>query len=182
MTACSQCGGPVTLIATIDDPAVIAKILAHLGLPTKAPPRSPALPCPLETVVKGDTVVTRDELQVAIDALRAGVPEGETGLLLVRALAERGTAEDRQQLARHFGPDSHGPPALHLVHDQQAPLEVLEPLAPRSDAAIAYVVAVPDSGAPPPEVAVAPGRTRPSPPNHLPRRPLWTPSTAVVSP
>jgi hypothetical protein len=47
MTACSHCGGPVTLIATIEDPAVIAKILAHLGLPTKAPPRSPALLCPL---------------------------------------------------------------------------------------------------------------------------------------
>ena len=35
-------GGPVTIIAAIDDPAVMAKILAHLGLPTRAPPRSPA--------------------------------------------------------------------------------------------------------------------------------------------
>ncbi len=47
MTACFHCGGPVTLIATIEDPTVIAKILAHLGLPTKAPPRSPAQPFPL---------------------------------------------------------------------------------------------------------------------------------------
>ncbi len=39
---CPQCGGPLTLIAAIDDPAVIVKILAHLGLPTRAPPRAPA--------------------------------------------------------------------------------------------------------------------------------------------
>jgi len=47
MAACVHCGGPVTHIATIEDPAVIAKILAHLDLPTKAPPRGPAQPCPL---------------------------------------------------------------------------------------------------------------------------------------
>ena len=47
MTTCSHCGGSVRLIATIEDPAVIAKILAHLGLPTKAPPRSPVQACPL---------------------------------------------------------------------------------------------------------------------------------------
>ena len=41
MTTCSYCGGPLTLIAAIEDPAVIVKILAHLGLPTKAPPRAP---------------------------------------------------------------------------------------------------------------------------------------------
>jgi hypothetical protein len=29
-------------IAAIEDPPVIVKILAHLGLPTRAPPRSPA--------------------------------------------------------------------------------------------------------------------------------------------
>ncbi|MDH5699809.1 MAG: transposase [Nitrospirota bacterium] len=42
MTTCSSCGGPVTLIAAIEDPAVIVKILAHVGLPTRAPPRAPA--------------------------------------------------------------------------------------------------------------------------------------------
>ncbi len=42
MAACPQCGGPLTLIAAIEDPAVIVKILAHLGLPTRAPPRAPA--------------------------------------------------------------------------------------------------------------------------------------------
>ena len=42
MKTCSSCGGPITLLAAIEDPAVIVKILAHLGLPTRAPPRSPA--------------------------------------------------------------------------------------------------------------------------------------------
>ena len=39
---CPQCGGPLTILAAIEDPTVIAKILAHLGLPTRAPPRLPA--------------------------------------------------------------------------------------------------------------------------------------------
>ncbi len=41
MAACPQYGGPLTFIAAIEDPAVIVKILAHLGVPTRAPPRSP---------------------------------------------------------------------------------------------------------------------------------------------
>jgi hypothetical protein len=47
MASCPYCGGPLTLIAAIEAPAVIAKILAHLGLPTRAPPRSPAQLCTL---------------------------------------------------------------------------------------------------------------------------------------
>jgi NADH-quinone oxidoreductase subunit H len=35
-------GGTLTIIAAIEDPTVIAKILTHLGLPIRAPPRSPA--------------------------------------------------------------------------------------------------------------------------------------------
>ena len=42
LTICPQCGGPLTLLAAIEDPTVIAKILAHLGLPSRAPPRAPA--------------------------------------------------------------------------------------------------------------------------------------------
>ncbi len=42
MAHCPQCGGPLTLIAAIEDPAVIAKILTHLGLPTRVPPRATA--------------------------------------------------------------------------------------------------------------------------------------------
>ncbi len=41
ITTCPQCGGTLTILAAIDDPAVIAKILAHLGLPTRAPPKAP---------------------------------------------------------------------------------------------------------------------------------------------
>ncbi len=47
MAACPQCGSPVTIIAVIEDPGVIATTFAHLGLPTKAPPRSPARACDL---------------------------------------------------------------------------------------------------------------------------------------
>jgi len=42
MTTCPQCGGTLTLLAAIEEPAVISKILTHLGLPTRAPPRAPA--------------------------------------------------------------------------------------------------------------------------------------------
>jgi hypothetical protein len=42
MEHCSQCGGPLKIIAAIEHPSVIAKILTHLGLPARAPPRSPA--------------------------------------------------------------------------------------------------------------------------------------------
>jgi len=40
---CLQCGGPLTIIAAIEDPPVIAKILTHLGWSARAPPRAPAL-------------------------------------------------------------------------------------------------------------------------------------------
>ena len=42
ITAYPQCGSPLTILAAIEDPAVIIKILTHLGLPTRAPPRAPA--------------------------------------------------------------------------------------------------------------------------------------------
>ena len=34
---CPHCGGNMKIIAAIEEPAVIAKILAHLGLPTRVP-------------------------------------------------------------------------------------------------------------------------------------------------
>jgi hypothetical protein len=46
---CPQCGGILKIIAAIEDPSVIARILAHLGLPTRAPPRSPAQAIIFET-------------------------------------------------------------------------------------------------------------------------------------
>ena len=39
---CTHCGGTLKIIAAIEDPPVIARILAHLGLPTRGPPRAPA--------------------------------------------------------------------------------------------------------------------------------------------
>jgi len=42
ITTCQQCGGPLPILAAIEDPAVIIKILTHLGLPARAPPRAPA--------------------------------------------------------------------------------------------------------------------------------------------
>ena len=44
---CPQCGGTLKIIAAIEEPAVIVKILTHLGLPARAPPRSPARPLSL---------------------------------------------------------------------------------------------------------------------------------------
>ena len=41
---CPQCGGDFKIIAAIEEPAVIVRILTHLGLPARAPPRSPARP------------------------------------------------------------------------------------------------------------------------------------------
>src|SRR5262249_14426385 len=40
--ACARCGGRMRVVATIEDPVVIRKILSHLGLPTAAAaPRPP---------------------------------------------------------------------------------------------------------------------------------------------
>ena len=39
---CPRCGGAFTIIAAIEEPAVIVRILTHLGLPARAPPRFPA--------------------------------------------------------------------------------------------------------------------------------------------
>ena len=44
---CPQCGGEFKVIAAIEESAVIVRILTHLGLPARAPPRSPARPLAL---------------------------------------------------------------------------------------------------------------------------------------
>ncbi|MFM7531966.1 MAG: transposase [Rubrivivax sp.] len=36
------CGGQLKIIAAIEDPVVIGRILTHLGVPARAPPRAPA--------------------------------------------------------------------------------------------------------------------------------------------
>jgi hypothetical protein len=40
---CPPCGGTLKIIAAIEDPHVIVKILTHLSLSARAPPRSPAI-------------------------------------------------------------------------------------------------------------------------------------------
>jgi hypothetical protein len=40
---CSHCGGQLKLIAAIEEPAVIERILTHLGLAAQPPPRAPAV-------------------------------------------------------------------------------------------------------------------------------------------
>ncbi len=44
--ACSHCGGRLRLIATLHDPAVIRKILAHLDLAHSGQSPGPAPPAP----------------------------------------------------------------------------------------------------------------------------------------
>ena len=44
---CPHCGGTLKILAAIEDPALIVAILTHLGLPARAPPRSPARALPL---------------------------------------------------------------------------------------------------------------------------------------
>ncbi len=40
--ACPRCGGKLRFIALIEDPAVIQRVLRHLGLPTEIPEAQPA--------------------------------------------------------------------------------------------------------------------------------------------
>jgi hypothetical protein len=42
MEHCPNCGGEFKVIAVILEPPVIEKILTHLGLQARAPPRAPA--------------------------------------------------------------------------------------------------------------------------------------------
>jgi hypothetical protein len=42
VSVCNKCSGKMKIIAAIEDPKVIKKILLHLGLPTKAPKVWPA--------------------------------------------------------------------------------------------------------------------------------------------
>ena len=37
---CTHCGGKFRIIVAIEKPSVIVKILTHLGLPARAPPRA----------------------------------------------------------------------------------------------------------------------------------------------
>jgi len=45
IASCPACGGAVRIIACIEDPAVIGKILTHLDAQASAPPAAIRLPC-----------------------------------------------------------------------------------------------------------------------------------------
>lgn len=42
LESCPNCGGQIKVVAAIEDPLVIRKTLAHLGLSPHPPPRAPA--------------------------------------------------------------------------------------------------------------------------------------------
>ncbi len=48
VVTCPWCGGRLRLIAVIDDPAVVKRILRHLELPTEIPEARPARAPPTE--------------------------------------------------------------------------------------------------------------------------------------
>ena len=48
MAHCPNCGGELKIIAAIMEQPVIEKILTHLGLQARAPPRAPAGGCELQ--------------------------------------------------------------------------------------------------------------------------------------
>jgi hypothetical protein len=45
--ACPRCGGRLRLIALIEEPRVIRRILGHLGLPTEVPEARPSRAPPM---------------------------------------------------------------------------------------------------------------------------------------
>ncbi len=47
--ACPRCGGRLRLVAALDDPHVIRRILTHLGLPVDPPRPDPPQPPPAES-------------------------------------------------------------------------------------------------------------------------------------
>lgn len=51
---CEKCGGKMKVIATIEDPEVIVKILKHLGLSWEVPERAPPCAPPQESFGWGD--------------------------------------------------------------------------------------------------------------------------------
>jgi hypothetical protein len=46
--ACPECGGRLRFLASIEDPAVVRKILSHLGIPSECPQPLPARSPPWE--------------------------------------------------------------------------------------------------------------------------------------
>jgi hypothetical protein len=53
--ACPRCGGRMVLLATIEDPRIVGRIVGHLGLPTDVPQPRPARSPPAARDLFGDT-------------------------------------------------------------------------------------------------------------------------------
>jgi hypothetical protein len=101
MEHCSQCGGTLTIIAAIEHPPVITKILTHLGLPARAPPRAAA------SAFDGfQHLIPTDPRSHPVQPLTRpsplAVPRPETTL---RNIAPR--AEDGPKMPRSQAEDSH---------------------------------------------------------------------------
>lgn len=70
---CPRCTGRMQLIATIEDPAVIHPILAHLGLPrTRDDPRPSARPAPANFVAGSHPVIQEPDLTTHGRSARIG--------------------------------------------------------------------------------------------------------------
>jgi hypothetical protein len=69
------CGGQLKIIAAIEEPAVIVRILTHLGLPARAPPHSPACSTQRMHAASSEsttTVLRQDRLSRSVRARASG--------------------------------------------------------------------------------------------------------------
>ena len=76
--ACAHCGGRLRLIATLHDPAVIRKILAHLALATRG--RVPAPPHPSPAPPRPDRIGSRGAADAVVPAPRGGIRADSAGV------------------------------------------------------------------------------------------------------
>ena len=63
---CPRFGGRLQRIAVIEDPAVVERILRHLGLPTDIPEARPARPPPMPFLLDGLATAGGDD-QILVD-------------------------------------------------------------------------------------------------------------------
>jgi len=104
---CSRCGGDLRIIAATEQPALMAKILTHPGLPARAPPRAPARPLALLQAAP-DPPKARTALQPGRASRTAWAPvAGEAACLEGRQLgvASRGESSSRAGSLRQTAPD-----------------------------------------------------------------------------
>jgi len=80
-----ECGGQLKILAAIEEPVVIVRMLTHLGLPARAPPRAAAREFSLDYAAwpESRTTVPRENRRTcsARDGMRAS---SRGGLTLIR--------------------------------------------------------------------------------------------------